>query len=147
MERTRAKRGTVWAPVLGALAVLIWLAAPVAAGDMVDASCPCGYHQEHIPLFGGRASFKKLCMFPALCMTNKQLTLVNVLDPGADPRGCKAKDAVRYDSPSLAPAKPGAAVASWRLPDGRVFQLYEGGYVCPRCGRPTLRFKHSGNWD
>jgi len=53
-----------------------------------------------------------------------------------------------YNEPSLAPEHPGPALVTWNLPDGRgVAALFEGGYVCPACGRRTLSFRHDGFWD
>jgi hypothetical protein len=126
---------------------LLGLAAPAHAGDILDASCPCGYHKERLFLYGGRANFKTICLFPALCKTSREITLINVLDPRRDPRDCKASDALSYEHPSLAPTEPGKSMSYWRLSNERTVTIYEGGYVCPRCGQRTLRFKHAGNWD
>jgi len=138
-------------PVRLALAVLMLVfAAPGAAwaGILVNARCPCGYHREHLPIFGGRANFRTTCRFPALCRATRELVLVNILDPLGRVAGCPDGQARRYDDPSLAPTDPGAPVAVWNLPGRRErVTLFSGGYVCPRCGRRTLRFTPAGFWD
>lgn len=133
--------------VLGGLVAVLGLARPADAGDILDAGCSCGYFKKGLFVYGGRASFKTMCLFPALCKSNRELTLVNILDPRRDPRDCKAKDALRYDNPSLAPTEPGKAISYWRISDEQTVTIYEGGYVCPRCGKRTLRFTRAGNWD
>lgn len=118
------------------------------AGTLVNARCPCGYHRERLPLFGGRANFRTVCRFPALCATSHELVLINLLDPLADTAHCQGTKAIPYTDPSLAPKVPGAVVASWNLRDqGMTVQLYAGAYRCPHCGRKTLRFSFAGNWD
>ena len=68
------------------LTVLLVLAAflagyprSLAAGTLVSAACPCGYSRPSLPLFGGFANFKTVCLFPGLCQATGQLVLFNVL--------------------------------------------------------------------
>ena len=129
---------------------VLLLAVPMAAqsGAIVSAACPCGYHRERMNLFGGLTNFRTVCRFPALCRTARTIVLGNLLDPAAGASDCPAPDMVFYSDPSLAPEKPGPAVISWNLPDGRgVAALFGGGYVCPVCGRRTLTFRHEGFWE
>lgn len=99
-------------------------------------------------LFGGLANHRTMCRFPALCRSTGAIALGNLLDPAAGAGDCPASDMVFYNDPSLAPEHPGPALVSWNLPDGRgVAALFEGGYVCPVCGRRTLTFRHDGFWD
>ena len=136
-------------PSLAALLVtLLILAAPVLAGTLVNARCPCGYHTERMPLFGGRANFRTVCLFPALCPTSHELVLVNLLDPLADIPQCPGGKTIPYTDPSLALTVGGPVVTSWNVRDrGLSVQLFSHGYRCPRCGRPTLSFSFAGNWD
>ena len=129
---------------------LVLLAAPfpAQAGDMVSAACPCGYQKKAMPIFGGFATYKTSCLFPALCRPTRTMVLGNLMAPGTGAKDCPAADMVFYNDPSLAPQKAGRAVATWNLPDGRgSVALYEGGYLCPACGRRTLTFRHEGVWD
>jgi hypothetical protein len=146
-RRHSLNTGRRWALCGLALLAALVVAGNARAGDIVDASCPCGFHKGHLFIFGGRADFQKVCLFPARGGATRDNAPVNVMDMAAGAHGCASNDLTRYDDPSLAPARPGPAVTYWRLPDGRVMTIYEGGYVCPRCGRPTLRFTRAGNWD
>ena len=135
---------------IGFAAMFVIVAWPkhAQAGTLVSARCLCGYHQDGMPLFGGRANFKKSCLFPALCPSPRELVLLNVLDVAEPVHGCPTGCAVRYDDPSLAPIEPGEPVASWNVPGlHTTLTIYSGGYVCPRCGERTLHFMPSGFWD
>lgn len=134
---------------LGLLLLALATPVPARAGTIVDARCPCGYHTGRLLVFGGRADFKTVCMFPALCRDTDALLLVNLLDPATPPAGCPGGSAIPYDHPALAPAPGGRVVASWRLPGQAdvAAVLYDGGYLCPRCRKKTLRFSQVGFWD
>lgn len=127
---------------------LLAAAAPARAGDIVSASCPCGFQRQGMPIFGGFATYKTSCLFPALCRATRTMVLGNLMDPAAGAKDCPAPEMVFYNDPSLAPEHPGRVVSSWNMPDAKgQALLYEGGYVCPACGRRTLRFRHVGFWD
>lgn len=127
---------------------LLTAAATARAGDIVSASCPCGFQRQGMPIFGGVATYKTTCLFPALCRATRAMVLGDLMDPAAGAKECPASELVFYNDLSLAPVHPGKVVASWNMPQhkGRAI-LYEGGYVCPVCGQRTLRFRHVGVWD
>jgi hypothetical protein len=128
--------------------ILLAVPSPAQSGAIVSASCPCGYHRERMNLFGGLTNFRTACRFPALCRSTRAIALGNLLDPAAGAGDCPASDMVFYNDPSLVPEHPGPALVFWNLPDGRgVAALFQGGYVCPACGRRTLTFRHDGFWD
>ncbi|MEF3698310.1 hypothetical protein [Desulfolutivibrio sp.] len=128
--------------------ILLAVPSPAQSGAIVSASCPCGYHRERMNLFGGLTNFRTVCRFPALCRKARAIALGNLLDPAAGAGDCPASDMVFYNDPALAPEHPGPALVTWNLPDGRgVAALFEGGYLCPACGRRTLTFRHDGFWD
>lgn len=121
---------------------------PVAAGTIVSAACSCGFSKPHLGLFGGRANFKTVCLFPGLCQATGQLVLFNVLDPAKAPRDCPHGDITSYAAPSLAPDGPGKTIASWNIAAKHMtLELTDGGYSCPQCHRKTLRFTVVGRWD
>lgn len=131
----------------GALvASLTFFAPPAQGGMLVNARCPCGYHTERIPIFGGRANFKTVCLFPALCEDKGTIELVNLLDLSRRPKTCPTGRYLPYTDPLLAPSQA-ATLLEWRLPDGTVLRLLEGNYLCPRCRNKTLRFSRAGFWD
>ncbi|WP_043601187.1 hypothetical protein [Solidesulfovibrio magneticus] len=124
------------------------LAAPVQAGTIIAASCPCGYAVKGLPLFGGNSNFKTVCNFPALCKATGRLTLVNALDPTAPPKDCPSGEVVSYESPIMRKADGGEPIATWRVPGkDMVLSLFAGRYLCPRCLKYSLRFQVVGYWD
>ena len=135
---------------LTALAVLLacLLSAPATlrAGVLAAASCPCGFETRPMPLFGGFANFRQVCLFPALCRDTSQIVLVNLLDAAKRPKDCPSGALTVYGDPSLGPAE-GSPVAEWRLPDGGAARLLDGPCQCPRCGRKTMHFRQTGFWD
>ncbi len=141
-------------PLVLSVAILCLLAlpGPASAGDILAAECPCGF-KTRLGVYGGRANFKRQCGFPALCAKAHAIVTFNVFDPSgpnpaAEKLGCSASDLVPYDDPSLAPNPPGEVVSYWRLPGrNQTVSITSGGYVCPRCGKKTLHFRHAGNWD
>lgn len=136
----------LWALLACLLVGLPTLARPAAAGILAEASCPCGYHLERLPLFGGFANFRTVCLFPALCRDKGSLVLINLLDPGTRPASCPTGPLASLADPAVAPVD-GESVAEWRLADNRVIRLLGGGYPCPRCGQMTLHFRQTGFWD
>jgi hypothetical protein len=137
---------------IGALAVCcgLILYKIAVAGTILKASCPCGFHQEDIMAGGGMANFKTFCAAPAYCAACKTMEILNWLE--ASPRciTCQAKP-VFYNDPSLqekldAGAKP-RTVFSWNTSKKGSFVLPDVNYLCPRCGKVTLRFTVTGMWD
>ncbi|MGD0783653.1 MAG: hypothetical protein ABSA30_12415, partial [Candidatus Aminicenantales bacterium] len=79
----KIRLGTLGLGVLLAAAA----AAPVFAGTLLKARCPCGYHFEFMA-GGGRANFKTLCAAPAYCPACKKLEILNYLDDGPQCQAC-----------------------------------------------------------
>ncbi len=138
---------------LGTLGLGLLLAAaataPVFAGTILKASCPCGYHFEFMA-GGGMANFKTLCAAPAFCAACKKLEILNYLDDDPKCQACAGKP-VFYNDPSLQESPPPAAkpkiVFSWNMDKKGTFSLPDVNYLCPQCGKMTLRFTQNGFWD
>ena len=97
------------------------------------------------------ASFKTLCAAPAYCAGNRALVVLNYLE--ADPK-CGPDPKVRpvfYNDPALQEKSPAGrepmSVFSWNTETKGTFELPDVGYLCPRCGKKTLRFSVAGYWD
>ena len=117
------------------------------AGTIVSASCPCGYSKK-LSLFGGRRNFKTVCLFPALDTTKHDIALYNVFEYPDTEQSPGPPGLISYASPRLMPEHPSEAVAFWRIQSlGKTLTLYQGGYVCPRCGQRTMTFRSVGFWD
>jgi hypothetical protein len=137
--------GAIGLAILLALA----LAAPVFAGSILKASCPCGYKTE-LMVGGGMANFRTFCAAPAYCAGSKKLELLNYLDD--DPKCASGTGKpVFYNDPSLQEKPPAGTtpgiVFSWNLDKKGTFLLPDVGYLCPQCGKKTMRFAQVGFWD
>ena len=145
--RHRAPTALSLATVLLLAALLSWPAGPAAAGMLAKATCSCGYSRS-LPLFGGRANFRRVCLVPGLCQSSGELIVYNILDPGARPKDCPAGRILPYAEPPLAPDNPQKTLTSWNVPGTPLrYVLYREGYFCPRCHRKTLHFSLAGFFD
>jgi len=138
--------------IVGGIMLALAAAGPVLAGTILKAQCPCGYHLEFMA-GGGMSNFKTLCAAPAYCAACKKLEILNYLDDDPKCAACAAcaGKPVFYNDPSLqekpAPgAKPGT-VFSWNTDKKGTFTLPDVNYLCPQCGKMTLRFVQNGFWD
>jgi len=128
----------------------LFFAAEAAAGTILKASCPCGFHMDSIMAGGGKANFRTFCAAPAYCAADKTMKILNYLEdaPSCGPDGGKP---VFYNDPSLQERLPAGAqpkiVFSWNTDKKGVFVLPDVNYLCPRCGKMTLRFESVGFWD
>ena len=126
-------------------------------GSSVTALCSCGYEAANIPIGGGIASHKYLCLFPVYCRGCKQLDAVNLFQgrvPAAESspphcRSCGSADLLPYDSPELIKAK-GKPIEGWNTEAvlGRIVEITDGEYLCPNCQKFSMTFKSTGLlWD
>lgn len=140
------------AKLLGLIFVLVlvtgWNSAQ--AGSIVTAKCDnCGYDSGRLFIFGGKANFKTICKFPAYCVNEKTLVLVNLMADQLESQVCPGQIPVPYTDPHMV-QNPGAeTVASWNFPEhkNQQIRLTDGDYLCPNCGKFRLHFRHSGQWD
>ena len=132
---------------LGLLPMLVQ-AGPAQAGNMVSASCPCGYKAENLLLFGGRANFQTFCAFPVHCQGCPDLTVLNLYADKLTCPKCPGSKAVPYDDPSLI-GRRGKVITGWNTTErlGRALELTDGEYLCPACGKFSLKFQVTGFWD
>ena len=119
---------------------------PALAGTMVAASCPCGYAAARLPLFGGFANYRSVCLFPAICQERRELVLINLLAPRERPKNCPHGPLLSLADPGMAPTG-GPVAADWNIPGKGPVRLFADGYPCPRCGKRTLTFHQTGSWD
>jgi hypothetical protein len=135
----------IWG-ILSALAA----AAPVFAGTILKAGCPCGFHVDNIMAGGGMGNFETFCAVPAYCAACKKLEILNYLDDDVKCQGCAGK-VVFYNDPSLQeklpPGPSPKMVFTWNVGKKGTFKLPDVGYLCPKCGKFTLRFEMTGFWD
>ncbi len=123
---------------------------PAQAGSVVEARCEaCGYASGNLFLFGGKALFRTVCLFPALCAEHHRLVLVNLLGDDQSSKDCPGGTPIPYTDARLAGKAGANIVASWNLPagPGNPAVLTDGSYLCPRCGAFGLRFRLTGLWD
>jgi hypothetical protein len=135
--------------ILGGVLLALAAAAPAFAGTIIKAQCPCGYHLEFMA-GGGMSNFKTLCAAPAYCEACKKLEILNYLDDDPKCAACAGKP-VFYNDPSLQeklpPGTKTGTVFSWNTDKKGSFVLPDVKYLCPQCGKMTLRFVQNGFWD
>jgi DNA-directed RNA polymerase subunit M/transcription elongation factor TFIIS len=121
-----------------------------AMGSIFKASCPCGFRSDSLFLGGGFKNFETYCGAPALCTSCGSLTVINYLEENPRCRNCGGP--VRfYNNSQLQSRKPSSKqmveeVFSWKYKSG-IFTLPNTEYLCPKCGKMTMRFEHQGMWD
>lgn len=137
------------AACMAVLGLLLGAGGQALAGTIVRAACPCGYDSGSMFLFGGRANFKTYCAFPVYCQECPGLEVVNLYAGEPACPGCREARALPYDDPSLVGVPGGNVIASWNTVKrlGRALNLTDGAYLCPKCGKFSLRFAPVGLWD
>lgn len=93
------------------------------------------------------ANHMTVCFFPCFCEKCKQVVTLNLLGKELQCDRCKDSKAIPFSDQYLL-GEPGKhVVAEWRLQE-QPLVLADGKHTCPRCGKMTLSFKHSGlMWD
>lgn len=118
-------------------------------GLQVIARCECGLEEE-ISVGGGMMDFTTNCSFPCLCTGCHSVVEANLLDTAMSCPKCGATPLIPYDDPRLAESTGQKVVAQWNVGQelGRELMLTDGNYLCPACGRMSLRFADTGLcWD
>lgn len=118
-------------------------------GSKVIATCDCGL-SEGILIGGGMLNFTTTCLFPCCCKSCNNVVEVNLLFEDMKCPQCGSKDVIPYDNPSMVKSVGNELIASWNKKDelGRVLEITNGSYWCPKCKRPTLKFEDGGLlWD
>ena len=121
-------------------------------GDVIRAMCKCGFKSEDIYAGGGMEDFQTNCTTPALCTHCSRFLIKNYLKKYSKCPVCRKK-VVFYNDPSLQSRRGRTSegngdVFSWDTRGEKgLFRLPDNHYLCPRCGKMTLRFICIGLWD
>lgn len=136
-------------------------------GTIIEARCACGFESGRIYAGGGFQNFKEVCAAPALCMSCMQLVVKNCYDKDSkcpacgkrvtfynDPKLQAPNDEIKHLKQSRLPLERIIAqelvrdVFDWgRLEDEFRFRLPNIQYLCPKCGKMTMKFLNVGDWD
>jgi len=111
-------------------------------GEILAASCPCGYQNDGLPFGAGMATFQEHASAPALCTTCAAVVTIDVMDTDHRCPTCGG-EVVLYATPDADADRRDEPFGSigWVLPDGRGFCLDpDRGYRCPRCSENSLVF-------
>jgi hypothetical protein len=117
-------------------------------GSIISAHCDCGYEIAEMFLGGGMMDFTTRCYFPHYCGERKTLFEANVFEKEIQCPECGKEGAISYDDERICESE-GKIVFSWNVEDeiGRELELTDGKYICPGCGKFSLRFLNIGDWD
>jgi len=130
----------------------------IIMGTMLIAQCDCGFKSNMINAGGGMSNFNEVLNAPAFCKRCKMFLVKNYLEQ--DPRCPRCKGKIHfYNDPALFKGdltKEVEYVFHWRSPDNfdlifpnidNFFCLPNTDYMCPRCGKMTMKFIDVGFWD
>jgi len=113
-------------------------------GTMLQARCKCGYSSKEIFQGSGMIETQK-DMEPAYCKQCSHLIVLNYLDPTPLCPHCHS-EVKFYNDHSLQ-----KTLATNNADDNSIqwsdFSLPDLEYLCPRCGKMTMKFYVVGNWD
>ncbi len=109
-------------------------------GEMVQASCECGYESGSLPFGAGMMDFTTTCMAPALCERCRNVVPGTLFPLEAVCPDCGAAvtfytDVTLHDGPF-----PSEGSYTWRLPTGVEVVLPAERCTCPVCTEKQLRF-------
>jgi Zn finger protein HypA/HybF involved in hydrogenase expression len=135
-------------------------------GAIIEARCPCGF-ESGIKVGGGFKNFKEVCAAPALCMKCMRFVIENYYDKDSTCPECGEK-VTFYNDPKLqAPNNEIEQLRQSKVPFDRLklqmlvrdvfcwgrpedefqFRLPNLQYLCPKCGKLTMKFVEVGSWD
>lgn len=113
-------------------------------GTMIQAKCECGFSSDEIFQGSGMIETRK-DMEPAYCEKCHRLVVLNYLDLKPHCPHCRSE--VRfYNNPSLQRTPNKKKTDNEFIRWGN-FLLPDAEYLCPQCGKMTMRFLVIGNWD
>ncbi len=136
---------TLFRPRFGAVIIIIicgvFFPYNALAGNILKASCPCGFKMERIFAGGGMRNFKTTSNVPAYCVACKKMEILKWVEKDPQCKACSGK-VVFYNDPSLQKDKPDSSkdlkenkpVFSWNASPKGVFILPDTSYLCPQCG-------------
>jgi len=119
-------------------------------GSMINAICDCGFQSGTIMVGGGMLNFDTVCYAPAICLRFNIFLVKNYLKKYSKCPKCRKK-VVFYNNPIVQEKLKRNEnryndIFSWRLEKSE-FQLLDLNYLCPECGKMSLRFVREGHWD
>lgn len=121
-------------------------------GSIIKAICECGFESGDIFAGGGFLNFQTICSAPAICLNCNRFLIKNYMKKYSKCPVCWKK-VTFYNDPSVQiqineSYKKSDNVFSWHVNDEKgEFRLPNTRYLCPKCGKMTLKFEKVGNWD
>jgi DNA-directed RNA polymerase subunit M/transcription elongation factor TFIIS len=122
----------------------------VDMGNIVRAKCSnCGFDSGHLCLEGsGLYDYATTDFEPAFCSYCKKLLVLDFLKKAAKCPKCK-REVVFYNDSSLKKTKRKSKLEKRETKEDstEMFKLYSSFFLCPECGKMTLKFIWVGLWD
>jgi Zn finger protein HypA/HybF involved in hydrogenase expression len=117
-------------------------------GMMITAVCSCGYHSLAF-LGGGMDNFDRECPVPFHCRNCRSVVNANLLAAEPTCPKCGTSSIVPYTDASLLVEPGPGEVAYCNVFSEKLdrVSLRNGTYLCPSCGKATLRFTNPGCYD
>lgn len=114
-------------------------------GEVVSATCSCGFTKKEMPLGSGLMEYTPFCNFPHFCSKCKLFFEANLYDDICCPE-CSSKNVVAYDNKKAYKQLGKRSEFVWAH-KGSDLILTNGKYYCPSCNKFELVFSSWGNWD
>lgn len=116
-------------------------------GDLLSASCPCGFYVENM-FFAIGPSHPSFFGYPAVCTSCEVFDAFNIQEENPRCPECGAA-VVFYNNPSLNLSRKSTPFrvterSDW---DHHSKFLLNHLFKCPDCGKYTMKFEWVGLWD
>ena len=130
-----------------------WLVLRVTTmGNIIKAVCECGFESGDIFAGGGFLNFQTIFSAPTICLNCNRFLVKNYMKKYSKCPICRKK-VTFYNDPSVQiqineSYKKSYDVFSCYVSDEKgEFRLPDTRYLCPKCGKMTLKFVSFGCWD
>ena len=121
-------------------------------GNIIKAVCECGFESGDIFAGGGFLNFQTIFSAPTICLNCNRFLVKNYMKKYSKCPICRKK-VTFYNDPSVQiqineSYKKSYDVFSCYVSDEKgEFRLPDTRYLCPKCGKMTLKFVSFGCWD
>ncbi len=114
-------------------------------GSIIKASCECGFESEDLFIGVGFLDVNHdRYLAPAVCLNCHKIFVKSYKKKYSRCSSCRKK-VVFYNAPNLQAESNSSSQSNSKKEDE--FSLPDTTYLCPKCGKMTMKFYDAGNWD
>jgi Zn finger protein HypA/HybF involved in hydrogenase expression len=130
----------------------------IGMGQILTAICKCGYEKNELLIGGGMFTFMEVCNVVCYCENCKEVETYNAIrDDINDTTMPLIRNEIRCEKCGNKVTMYGIFTSEdtindkycykWRFDDDHIYLLEMGNHYSPQCGKNTLEFIPSGNYD